>query len=90
MYLPPAQPIPIPWRGFGGDLGAGVFPAWFGVLSTAWHSDNPLLLIDLIVFLVIIYQINVLMRVQQMCVKTNFCGFWALEVFHVLLAALCV
>lgn len=63
---------------------------WFGVLSTAWHSDNPLLLIDLIVFLVIIYQINVLMRVQQMCVKTNFCGFWALEVFHVLLAALCV
>lgn len=33
---------------------------------------------------------HVVMSVQQMCVKNKFCGFGELEVFHVLLAALCV
>lgn len=91
VYLSPAQPLPTPWRGFfGGFRGRTVSSMVWGiehslVLRSPFTADrfyHP-------------YGYNlsdghVVMSVQQMCVKTKFCVFGALEVFHVLLAALCV
>lgn len=85
VHLSPAQPLPTPWRGFWGrTISSMVWGIEHGlVLRSAFTADRFLSYLWSLFSLVV-------MSVQQMCVKTKFCAFWALEVFHVLLAALCV
>lgn len=91
VYLSPAQPLPTPWRGF--------FLGFRGrtVSSMVWGVEHSLVLRSFFTadrfYHIYGYNLSdgdVVMSVQQMCVKTKFCVFGALEVFHDLLAALCV